>query len=163
MRHTILWIVVAVAVIAIGLWWFGSRISKGPSEMPTAGTQTLVAPSNQYVIGNLLLSTDRSLSLGTYLIGFNGMTLYTYAPDTAGVSNCTGQCAAVWPPYIVPDASVLWNVHAGISGAVGSITRADGTIQVTYGGRPVYFYGGDKSSGDTNGQGLGGVWYVIKP
>ena len=109
-----------------------------------------------YVPGNLLLGTDGNKTLGTYLIGSNGMTLYTYAPDAPGVSNCIGQCAVNWPPYTVSDTSALKNLQAGVTGTAGTNTRADGTLQVTYNGKPLYFFKSDVNSGDTNGQGIGG-------
>jgi predicted lipoprotein with Yx(FWY)xxD motif len=111
----------------------------------------------------LLLGTDSNAKVGAHLIGFNGMTLYRYTKDSANVSNCTGQCAVNWPPYVVPSTDALGNIQAGVKGKVGSTNRADGSIQVTYNGSPLYFYIGDKNSGDTTGQNVGGVWFVLKP
>ncbi|MBV9349706.1 MAG: hypothetical protein JO026_03065 [Patescibacteria group bacterium] len=91
------------------------------------------------------------------------MTLYKYTKDTNNVSNCTGQCAVMWPPYTVADQSNLSNVKPDVKGSVGTITRADGTLQVTYNGMPLYFYNKDAKPGDTTGQGVGGVWFVVAP
>ncbi len=118
---------------------------------------------SQYIEGNLLLGTDATSTLGTYLIGYNGMTLYRYAPDAANISNCSGGCATTWPPYTIASTSALANIQAGITGKVSSIVRADGTMQVTYKGQPLYFYIKDAKSGDTTGQNVGGVWFVVKP
>jgi predicted lipoprotein with Yx(FWY)xxD motif len=120
-------------------------------------------PASEYAAGNLLLGTNASKTLGTYIIGSNSMTLYVYAKDSVGVSDCTGTCADVWPPYIVPNAAVLANVQAGISGKVATLTRANGSLEVTYNGAPLYFYKSDTKSGDTTGQGVGGTWSVAKP
>jgi predicted lipoprotein with Yx(FWY)xxD motif len=144
----------------------GSHCAPDPnSHLPfgDVGGTCVADSASAYAPGNLLLGADTSATLGKYLIGSNGMTLYHYTPDKPGVSNCTGQCAAAWPPYTVTSTDVLKNIQAGITGKVGSITRADGTIQVTYNGSPLYFYGGDNSPGDTSGQGIGNVWYVVKP
>jgi len=111
---------------------------------------------------NLALGTDSNAKVGTYLIGNNGMTVYSYDKDTVGVSNCTGTCAKNWPPYTVPAGTIL-NLQAGVSGAIATIARADGTMQVTYQGKPLYFYVGDKTSADITGNGIGGVWHVVKP
>ncbi len=51
----------------------------------------------------------------------------------------------------------------GVSGTIGTVTRDDGTTQVTYNGKPVYYFAGDQSAGQTNGQGIGGVWSVATP
>ncbi len=135
------------------------------SHLPFGDVGGTCVPDNAalYVQGNLLLGTDSTAKLGTYLIAYNGMTLYRYTKDTAKVSNCTGQCAVNWPPYVVPSIDALSNIQAGVNGKVGSINRADGSIQVTYNGSPLYFYVGDKNSGDTTGQNVGGVWFVLKP
>lgn len=113
---------------------------------------------------NLVLGISANQALGTYLSAYNGMTVYTYAPDkqAPGASKCTGGCAAIWPPYTVTSASNI-HVSAATPGKVGTITRADGALQVTYNGQPLYFYAKDTSTGDTLGQGVGGVWFVIKP
>ncbi len=102
----------------------------------------------------------QSASLGPILVGPNGMTLYLYKKDTAGVSNCTGGCAAAWPPLTVTGAPT---VGSGVTGTLGTIKRTDGSTQVTYNGWPLYYYAADTKAGDTNGQGFGSVWYVVAP
>ncbi|MFZ1075697.1 MAG: hypothetical protein WAN50_04980 [Minisyncoccia bacterium] len=120
-------------------------------------------PANEYAAGNLLLGTDASAKLGTYLIGSNGMTLYAYDKDASSTSNCTGACAAAWPPYLVGTTSVLANVQSGVSGTVGTLTRGDGTKQMTYNGAPLYYYKSDTKSGDMKGQGVANQWKVVHP
>lgn len=154
------WIAFGIIVLAIlagtAWWWYGSTPAPAaPAETATTTVGTM------YVPDNLLLGTDATSTAGTYLIGFNAMAVYTFANDADGVSNCAGQCATNWPPYIVPNASVLDRTQSGVDGTVGSITRADGGIQVTYNGKPLYFYKGDTKDGDINGQGVGGVWYLV--
>jgi predicted lipoprotein with Yx(FWY)xxD motif len=117
----------------------------------------------QYVSGNLLLGADATTTLGKYLIAYNGMTLYTYSKDKTGTSTCSDQCAVNWPPYVVASADSLSNIQAGVTGKVGTITRADGSMQVTYNGKPLYFFAKDAKSGDTTGQNVGKVWFVVKP
>ena len=114
------------------------------------------------IADNLTLGLSGSATLGSYLVGYNGMTLYTYTKDTTGVSNCTGTCATNWPPYVVP-AGMALHLQAGVSGAATTIAREDGRAQVMYKGKPLYFYIGDKEGSETKGQGVGGVWYVAKP
>lgn len=98
---------------------------------------------------------------GKILVDGNGMTLYAYTRDSANTSNCNGTCAQSWPALAAVPAA---NIGAGIDATlVGSITRADGSSQATYKGMPLYTYAKDTKPGDLNGQGKGGVWYVISP
>ncbi len=98
---------------------------------------------------------------GKILVDGNGMTLYIYTRDSANTSNCTGACAKNWPALPAVSAA---NIGAGVDATlVGSITRSDGTTQATYKGMPLYTYASDMKPGDLNGQGKGGVWYVISP
>jgi predicted lipoprotein with Yx(FWY)xxD motif len=162
---TIVWIVV-ILVILIGGWYIWMQ-SSVPAPMPsttttTTSTSTASTTNPNAIQNNLTLGTDANATLGTYLIGYNGMTLYTYAKDSTGTSTCYAQCAQSWPPYVVP-AGMQLNIETGVDGQSGTIVRADGTTQVTYNGMPLYFYAGDTASGDTNGQGIGGVWAVATP
>lgn len=109
---------------------------------------------------NLILGFS---SDGSYLTAYNGMTLYTYSKDSDGKSVCNGQCAINWPPYTVPSASAI-NIPANITSSnVGTITRSDGALQVTYKGAPLYFYVSDNEPGDTTGDKVGNVWFLVKP
>jgi predicted lipoprotein with Yx(FWY)xxD motif len=93
----------------------------------------------------------------------NGMTLYTFKNDTlgSGTSACTGGCAGAWPAFAAPAGDLT--LPYGATGALGTITRDDGTQQVTYNGSPLYYFGGDRQPGDTNGQGIGNVWFAAQP
>ncbi len=164
------WIVVIVLVLLVGGWYFYSQGSATTTPIPTQSTQTTtqnpattttsVATTNTTVAP--VLSLGSSAALGSYLVAQNGMTLYKYTPDKPGVSNCTGQCAVLWPPYTIsPGASLA--AMSGINGTLATITRADGTTQLTYNGMPLYFYVKDAKPGDTTGQGVGGVWFVVTP
>lgn len=86
-----------------------------------------------------------------------GFALYTFDNDLAspGTSTCNSGCASNWPPVLVTDGGA-----SGVSD-LATITRNDGSIQATHNGRPLYFYAGDTNPGDTNGQGVGGVWFLI--
>lgn len=113
---------------------------------------------------NVALGLNSNKTLGNYLIGYNGMTLYLYTKDTGKDSTCYDQCAVNWPPYIVGPEDNVTNVKEGVDPKkVGTTIRTDGKIQVTYNGHPLYFWKNDKQSGDTTGQGVGEVWYVLKP
>jgi len=104
----------------------------------------------------------KDAKLGDILVDSKGMTLYQFAKDQANVSNCNGGCAAAWPPLVVA-AGQNPTVGDGITGKLGVITRQDGSLQVTYNGLPLYFFASDSKPGDTNGQGVGGVWSIVHP
>lgn len=90
------------------------------------------------------------------LVADNGMTLYTFDDDSAGMSNCYDSCAASWPPYRV-DVS-----GAAPGDGFVQIARQDGTTQWAKDGAPLYFWVGDTAPGDTTGDGIGGVWHIAK-
>jgi len=98
--------------------------------------------------------------IGKYLTDGKGMTLYRFANDMEGVSNCTGDCLVNWPAFYVDPAAVVEGCEAS---DFGTITRDDGGEQTTYKGMPLYYFINDNSPGDTNGHGLKEVWYVITP
>ena len=100
--------------------------------------------------------------LGTFLVGADGMTLYTFANDEAGVSNCYDQCAENWPPLLVESEDTL-TVELGLIGELGVTERTDGAMQVTYGGWPLYFWINDEVPGDATGHLANDVWFVVKP
>lgn len=101
-------------------------------------------------------------SLGQIVVDGQGLTVYYFDSDTAnsGVSACTGGCLDNWP--IVTSATDT-PVVDGVTGAVGTIPTPDGGFQITINGLPIYLYAGDAAPGDVNGQGAGGVWWVVAP
>lgn len=102
---------------------------------------------------------------GTVLAaGPKKLTVYMFESDTGSSSTCNGACASAWPPVTTSSSA---SATAGASAAgLGTITRSDGTKQVTYEGHPLYYFQGDKDSGDAYGQGVssfGSDWYVLAP
>ena len=85
----------------------------------------------------------------------SGMTLYIFDKDVPGVSNCAGGCAASWPPFLAGS-------DAAAEGDFTLVTRADGKAQWAFKEMPLYYWAGDKRPGQTNGDGVGGVWHVVK-
>ncbi|POX40766.1 hypothetical protein C3486_12295 [Streptomyces sp. Ru73] len=98
--------------------------------------------------------------LGKVVTDSGGMTLYRFDKDTAKPpkSACDGDCASTWPPVPADDAKAATGINAA---DLGSVTRSDGSKQLTLGGWPVYRYAKDAAPGDTKGQGVGGVWHAL--
>ncbi len=96
---------------------------------------------------SLQLGSGSSAALGAFLVGPSGLTLYTLSSDTASGSVCTGGCLANWPALVVaPGGSV--SGPASATGTFATITRADtGATQVTYNGRPLYYFAHDTAAG----------------
>ena len=95
----------------------------------------------------------------TVLTTAKGLTVYMFAADSAGKSNCYGDCASYWPPVTGSPSHA-----AGVSGTFGTTTRADGTKQVTWNGHPLYTYVADSGPGQAKGNNLnihGGLWKEI--
>ncbi|HEX7038732.1 MAG TPA: c-type cytochrome [Trueperaceae bacterium] len=95
-----------------------------------------------------------------YLTDPAGMSLYIYLRDAAGVSTCYGQCEVNWPPYTVPTREVT--AGPGVVGSLlGTTVRRDGSYQATFAGWPLYYHARDAEPGDTYGQTLGDVFFLI--
>jgi predicted lipoprotein with Yx(FWY)xxD motif len=103
-------------------------------------------------------------SFGRVLFDGRGFVLYGFTGDPRGRSSCTGDCAKAWPPNIVTSRP---RAGAGVAPArLGVIKRADGSLQATYAGRPLYYYVGDRKPGQILCQNVtefGGVWRVVRP
>jgi len=108
-----------------------------------------------------VIASATKSSVGTILVDDNGRSLYHLTTDTSTTSTCTGSCASLWPPVTVA-AGMKPSAAAGLSGSVGTLTRSDGSRQVTYNGKPLYTYGPDTTTADALGQGVEGVWFVVK-
>lgn len=136
---------VVVLILTLGLLVGGVAVA-------AAQYQTQPAPTVQ---------TKHNDKLGTILADSKNKTLYVFAKDTKpGESACYGGCATAWPPLTTTGNPTL---ASGVPGTLGTITRTDGTKQVTYNGKPLYYYAKDEDDEDAYGQGIGGVWSVVMP
>ena len=131
--------------------------TQGAAESPTAGVP---------VTGGTTVNVNEVSTFGSALVNSEGMSLYVFMNDSqnSGTSACTADCAAVWPPLTSDGAPVAGEgLDANL---LGTITRDDGTMQVTYNGWPLYLYTGDTAPGDATGQGVQdqfGLWHLISP
>jgi predicted lipoprotein with Yx(FWY)xxD motif len=147
--------VLAAAVLAVAAC--GSSTSSSGSA-PTSSAPGAGSSSSSSSGTTLKTATINGTTVLTNAAGF---TLYTFAIDTSTASKCTGSCVTYWPPVKGPATA-----GSGVSGTVGTITRSDGTTQVTYDGHPLYTYVGDSAPGQNKGNGLnlsGGLWYEATP
>jgi predicted lipoprotein with Yx(FWY)xxD motif len=118
-------------------------------------------PSAIQPTGPATVNVSQNATLGSFLVDSKGMTLYLYTTDTPNTSNCYGPCATAWPPMLTNGAPIS---GTGLTASLlGTTTRTDGTTQVTYNGWPLYYFQTDKVAGDTSGENVQGVWFVITP
>jgi predicted lipoprotein with Yx(FWY)xxD motif len=105
-------------------------------------------------------------SLGTYLTDGAGRALYLWMGDTGNTSSCSAGCAAEWPPLVVPASGKAKASGSAVQSDVSTISRTDGSTQVSYKGHPLYYYADDVKAGTTKGQGsddFGAKWWVVTP
>ncbi len=126
-----------------------------PTTAPISVPVLAMTPAQETVV-----RISQNVKLGSILTDAQNMTLYTYKKDTADASNCTGACAKLWLPLTIPQG-VTPIAAPGIAGNIGEFERADGAYQILYNDAPLYRYAGDKTSGDTNGNGLDNLWSVV--
>jgi predicted lipoprotein with Yx(FWY)xxD motif len=125
----------------------------GAPATPTAAASAAAAATA------VTIGSTNDPTLGAYLTGQNGMTLYVLTKDGADTSTCSGTCATNWPPLTVSAGATITG-PTGATGAFATLTRADGTMQVSYNHMPLYYYAGDSKAGDTLGQGKNNTWFV---
>jgi predicted lipoprotein with Yx(FWY)xxD motif len=106
----------------------------------------------------------RESAYGKILFDGRGFVLYAFTRDAHGRSACSGACAKAWPPYLVKARP---RAGAGIvARRLGTTRRADGSLQATYAGHPLYYYVGDRAPGQILCQNVleyGGIWRVVRP
>jgi predicted lipoprotein with Yx(FWY)xxD motif len=134
--------------------------SGGSTSTTTTGGGGSSTPTSGAAAAAVVLTG--STAHGTVLTDSAGKTLYHFTPDGTGAPTCTGGCSSLWPALTVPAGTAHVMGATGVSASnLGTVARADGTLQVTYKGMPLYTYTGDSKAGDANGQGFGGIWFVV--
>lgn len=162
MKNTL--IIAALIVILAGVAYTQRHSLKsmfmGQAPTPTVMQQTpsavvsksMAAPSDNIY----LVKTDATK--GQYLTDFDGKTLYVFDKDTAGISTCYDACADAWPFY-TSGATAQGQFPANVT----VTARKDSSKQFAWKGRPLYYYSGDQKAGDITGDGIGGIWHIVKP
>ena len=142
-----------------------SSTGAAPASSSPAGGSSSSAPAatgSASGSGSAVITTATS-SGGTFLTD-GGRAVYLWVKDASGMSACSGACAGAWPP-VTTSGAVTASGGAKASD-LGTITRSDGTKQVTYDGHPLYFFAGDSSAGMASGQGsdsFGAKWWLVSP
>jgi predicted lipoprotein with Yx(FWY)xxD motif len=154
-RSTRIRLLAAAGVAAITM--SAAACSSSPSSTSSGSGPPSASASGPAGSGAALKSA--TINSVTVVTNARGFTLYSFDPDTATASKCTGTCAQIWPPVTGPVTA-----DQGITGKLGTIIRSDGSKQATYGGHPLYTYTADTAPGQAKGNGVnvdGGVWHEV--
>jgi predicted lipoprotein with Yx(FWY)xxD motif len=125
----------------------------------TVLTVVLVSPVGASTSRTVTVGTAQVPKVGRVLTTSSGRTLYRFASDPKGMSTCTGECAKVWPPLLLPKGDHLKGPH-GLRG-LSTIHVANGRLQVALDGVALYRFTGDSKSGQAKGQGVEGAWFAV--
>jgi len=156
---------VGVAVLAAACSSAGSSTaaSSPAASSPAAPASGSAAGGSASASGGTVITTASS-SAGTVLTTSSGRAIYLWAKDTGDMSQCSGACAGAWPP--VTATGTVTAAGSAKPSDLGTITRSDGTKQVTYDGHPLYYFAGDSGPGTASGQGsdgFGAKWWLVAP
>ena len=147
-------------------WWVGPSIAAAVVVLAACGSSTASNSGGTSGGGSTASSSSTGGAATTsskVVTNSAGFTVYWFALDTPKKSNCNGTCVAFWPP--VPASAHLTNMSS-LTGTFGSITRSDGSKQLTYMGHPLYTFKQDTAPGQHNGNGKnlsGGKWWAMTP
>jgi predicted lipoprotein with Yx(FWY)xxD motif len=153
--------------LKIGLPLAAAAVLAAACSSGTNGSASTPAPSTSPATagGSSAATVDVHTGNGTsFLTDSSGRALYLWTPDTKTKSTCSGACASAWPPLTVKGAPTAGS--GATASDLGTISRSDGTKQVTYAGHPLYYFAGDNAAGQTNGEGsngFGATWYLVAP
>jgi predicted lipoprotein with Yx(FWY)xxD motif len=153
-----------VAILALAACAGGPGATLQPTAVQSAAPTAVqsAAPTATMGAGGSHPVEVMTSTVGDHLAGDDGMSLYLFANDSAGTSTCVDECAQNWPPFTLA-AGETTAAGAGVTGELATITRPDGSMQVSINGLPLYYFGGDSAAGDTNGQGINDVWFLASP
>ena len=159
-------VAVAVAVAAVSCGKARDRASDSAAGAAAATPAPADSATRPASAASMAMLDVAKLSGGAeYLVDAEGRSVYVFMKDTKGKSECVDACAAAWPP-VTTNGPPMGHSAAIASDKLGTITRPDGATQVTYGGRPLYYFAKDQKTGDVSGQDVkafGGEWYLVKP
>jgi predicted lipoprotein with Yx(FWY)xxD motif len=126
------------------------------------GSQATASSSASHAAGGSTIGVTDIGGLGKVLVDSKGRTVYLFEKDTGPKSSCFGACAIEWPPVTTTGKP---SAGDGVTASMlGTTKRPDGTMQVTYGGHPLYLFEADRKPGDATGQNVdafGAEWYVL--
>ena len=149
-----------VAVATLSACSTSTPAAQSPSPAVSAAASPAIGQPTQI---SLAAGRAEVAGVDADIVTFQGRTVYRFEADENRPSkvNCASDCLDIWPPLLTNGSEVkLTGVDRSL---VGTVTRADGLVQVTLNGWPLYLFHEDQQAGDTKGEGVGGNWSVIRP
>ena len=160
MRRTT-WLIAAVALTVTAAACASNSSSSSTSAAASSSMSQSASAPPMPTPAAVEVKTANAAGYGTFLTNQDGMTLYVYLLDEPGSAPaCTGSCLSSWTPVIVQGKP---KAGSGVDAKALGTQKVGGVQQLTLGGQPAYTYSGDMAAGDLNGQGIGGLWYVVAP
>jgi len=153
-----------VATVGTALLVTACASGSGTSSAPSTGASATGASTAGSGSSSGTMITTASASGATFLTDGSGRAVYLWMKDTGDASQCSGACAGAWPP--VTASGTVQAGGSAVASDLGTITRSDGTKQVTYEGHPLYYFAGDSGAGMASGQGsdgFGAKWWLVSP
>jgi predicted lipoprotein with Yx(FWY)xxD motif len=127
-----------------------------------ATTETMETTGSMAPMGGAFVQVAESEEYGQILVDAECRTLYVFSQDVDGEPTCVDDCAANWPPLLVPDEAVPPLADELDPSLFSVVEHPDGAM-LKVGDWPLYYFANDAAPGDVNGQGVGGVWWVVGP
>jgi predicted lipoprotein with Yx(FWY)xxD motif len=154
----------AVATMALLAAACGGSTPAASNTSPSSAASPSTAATPAATGAAATIAVAANAKLGQILVDGKGMTVYLFVADTGQSSTCYSSCATIWPPVLTTGAP---QAGTGANASLlGTTTRTDGKVEVTYAGHPLYYFIQDKAAGDTTGQGVNGfgaLWWVLTP
>jgi predicted lipoprotein with Yx(FWY)xxD motif len=150
--------------LAVALLAAAACSSSSGSTPSSSGTPASAAGASASSSAGATVIATANSSGGAYLTNGSGRAIYLFLADSKDKSACSGACASAWPPVTTTGAPTASG--SAQASDLGTITRSDGSKQVTYDGHPLYYYAGDTGAGTDNGQGIDGFgakWWLVAP
>jgi len=152
---------IIVIILLIGIGYKGYQLYHNKMSQSFTSTQSPIEGKTMRIEPTIITSNSvynimPSGKLGPIFTDTKGMTLYTFKNDVPGMSHCLEGCLKVWPAYTASSQTGSFPTNITV------IKRSDGTLQYAWKEMPLYYYVNDKKAGDVNGEGIGGVWFVVK-
>lgn len=159
MRNRWLAASILAAAAVVGLAACGSSSTTPPSGSTTSNPPAAAPTSTSNASSDMAAGIKTATAGGrVVLVDAHGFTLYWYTPDTSTSSTCTGSCATAWPPLIGTPSMAS---GVSLTGKLGTIHRANGEVQATYDGHPLYLFKADSTAGMAKGNKVGGIWWIM--
>jgi predicted lipoprotein with Yx(FWY)xxD motif len=159
MRNRWLAASVLAAAAVVGLAACGSSSSSTPSGSTTSNPPAAAPTSTSSASSDMAAGLKTTAVNGrVVLTDAQGFVLYWYAPDTATSSACSGSCANAWPPLLGAPSLAS---GVALTGKLGTITRANGQVQATYEGHPLYLFKADTTPTMATGNDVSGIWWLM--